>query len=205
MSSSFGTATSSHLKRTWSGTRDNTGNRPPEGTTSTTPRSVPPLPAINGEILLQVLTHRSLRRDGVGQDFDNERLAELGKQVLDTAITATLFNRRPVLSGLEMLVLFHSIYHVYYDIQEDSVATKRENSLRGEPGWMGIDVWIKRESTMHCECVATFARGKLSIGSHSNIILIHSVRKPVDYSMHTLLGCISTLGYLKRCKTGWML
>lgn len=66
---------------------------------------VPPLPEIRGEILLQVLTHRSLRRSGeISADFDNERLSELGANVLETAITATLFHRRPLLSGFEILV-----------------------------------------------------------------------------------------------------
>ncbi|KAF5388484.1 hypothetical protein D9757_004582 [Collybiopsis confluens] len=67
---------------------------------------VPPLPEIRGEILLQILTHRSLRRQlsgHISEDFDNERLAELGAKVLETAITTTLFHRRPLLSGFEIL------------------------------------------------------------------------------------------------------
>ncbi|KAE9408277.1 hypothetical protein BT96DRAFT_1013727 [Gymnopus androsaceus JB14] len=100
MNSTFTTASSISLKRTWSGATNS--NRQTDDSSSRS--GIPPLPKISGEILLQVLTHRSLRRsDGGSEDFDNERLAELGKQVLDTAITAALFNRTPVLSGLEML------------------------------------------------------------------------------------------------------
>lgn len=103
MNSTFTTASSISLKRTWSGATNS--NRQTDDSSSRS--GIPPLPKISGEILLQVLTHRSLRRsDGGSEDFDNERLAELGKQVLDTAITAALFNRTPVLSGLEMLVSY---------------------------------------------------------------------------------------------------
>ncbi|KAJ3910123.1 ribonuclease III domain-containing protein [Lentinula edodes] len=96
---------STALKRTWSLT--NTGDRGSsyeQSDQSISHSGVPPLPKINGDTLLQVLTHRSLRRqDDALENFDNERLAELGATVLDTAITVALFHRRPVLSGLEML------------------------------------------------------------------------------------------------------
>ncbi|KAJ3989559.1 hypothetical protein F5890DRAFT_1400832 [Lentinula detonsa] len=94
---------STALKRTWS--RTSPGNQGTSGEQETTSHLGVPLPKINGETLLQVLTHRSLRRpDDASENFDNERLSELGARVLDTAITTTLFHRRPVLSGLEMLV-----------------------------------------------------------------------------------------------------
>ncbi|KAF9076105.1 hypothetical protein BDP27DRAFT_1313907 [Rhodocollybia butyracea] len=83
------------LKRTWS--------RTTQGTSSQS-TSLPPLPQLNGQILLQVLTHRSLRRfDQLSEDFDNERLSELGENALAIAISIALFHRRPVLSGKEML------------------------------------------------------------------------------------------------------
>ncbi|KAJ3803427.1 hypothetical protein GGU11DRAFT_6133 [Lentinula aff. detonsa] len=94
---------STALKRTWS--RTSPGSQGTSGEQETTSYLGVPLPKINGETLLQVLTHRSLRRpDDASENFDNERLSELGARVLDTAITTTLFHRRPVLSGLEMLV-----------------------------------------------------------------------------------------------------
>ncbi|KIK70786.1 hypothetical protein GYMLUDRAFT_147614 [Collybiopsis luxurians FD-317 M1] len=78
--------------------------RKPNDESTSLHSGVPPLPEIRGEILLQVLTHRSLRRSGeISEDFDNERLSELGANVLETAITATLFHRRPLLSGFEIL------------------------------------------------------------------------------------------------------
>ncbi|KAJ4485942.1 ribonuclease III domain-containing protein [Lentinula aciculospora] len=99
------------LKRSWS--RINAGNQEISGEqTDELPShsGVPPLPKINGETLLQVLTHRSLRRpEEASGSFDNERLAELGAKVLDTAITAALFHRRPILSGPEMLAQRKSI------------------------------------------------------------------------------------------------
>ncbi|KAF9064388.1 hypothetical protein BDP27DRAFT_1230513, partial [Rhodocollybia butyracea] len=64
----------------------------------------PPLPQLNGQILLQVLTHRSLRRfDELDEDFVNEQLLELGENALAIVISIALFHRQPVLSGKEML------------------------------------------------------------------------------------------------------
>jgi dsRNA-specific ribonuclease len=89
------------LKRPWSG---NASDNPSTDSSSSTFHSgIPPLPAINGDILLQVLTHKSLRRSNVAsEEYDNERLAELGEKVLNIAVASFLFNRQPVLSGSEM-------------------------------------------------------------------------------------------------------
>ncbi|KAJ3771441.1 hypothetical protein EV361DRAFT_924441 [Lentinula raphanica] len=102
---------STHLKRTWSLTNAGTQGSYVEQPIESSSRSgVPPLPKINGETLLQVLTHRSLRRPGdVSADFDNERLSELGARGLEAAITVALFHRRPILSGSEMLAYRKSI------------------------------------------------------------------------------------------------
>ncbi|KAF9070962.1 hypothetical protein BDP27DRAFT_1505852 [Rhodocollybia butyracea] len=71
---------------------------------SQTAQSPPPLPQLNGQILLQVLTHRSLRRfDELDEDFVNKRLSELGENALAIVISIALFHRQPVLSGKEML------------------------------------------------------------------------------------------------------
>jgi dsRNA-specific ribonuclease len=70
-------------------------------------RKAPPLPQIkSGDLILQVFTHKSLRRPNANpeQYGDNERLADLGKVVLDVAITRTLFNMRPILQAAEISV-----------------------------------------------------------------------------------------------------
>ena len=67
----------------------------------------PPLPQIrSGDLILQIFTHKSLRRPNATpeQYGDNERLADLGKVVLDAAITRTLFNIRPILQAAEISV-----------------------------------------------------------------------------------------------------
>jgi hypothetical protein len=67
-------------------------------------------PKIAGDIILQVFTHKSLRRStGEPQDesVDNERLAELGEKVLETVVTHYLFIQRPTLSAIDISVRFH--------------------------------------------------------------------------------------------------
>lgn len=67
----------------------------------------PPLPQItNGDLILQVFTHKSLRRPNTTpeQYGDNERLADLGKVVFDVAITRNLFHSRPILQAAEISV-----------------------------------------------------------------------------------------------------
>lgn len=69
-------------------------------------------PRITGELILQVYTHKSLRRpadkgDSVNynNDFeDNERLSHLGEKALETAVTFALFSRRPMLKTAEIQV-----------------------------------------------------------------------------------------------------
>jgi dsRNA-specific ribonuclease len=60
---------------------------------------IPPLPRVNGDLALQVFTHKSLRRpNGSPADYgDNERLADLGRVMFDLAVTHTLFEHRPML------------------------------------------------------------------------------------------------------------
>ncbi|THV06004.1 hypothetical protein K435DRAFT_960795 [Dendrothele bispora CBS 962.96] len=70
---------------------------------------LPPLPRISGERLLQVFTHKTLRpHDTLSEDFNNERLTELGERVFETAVTAVLFNIRPVLKSQDMLEMRNS-------------------------------------------------------------------------------------------------
>lgn len=59
-----------------------------------------PLPPIDGERMLQVYTHKSLRMPGAreGEDTDNERLSALGERVLEMAVLDALMGERPALS-----------------------------------------------------------------------------------------------------------
>ncbi|KAF8898922.1 ribonuclease III domain-containing protein [Infundibulicybe gibba] len=79
----------------------------PGGTQRSTSTPRPPqLPKITGELILQVFTHKSLRRKtGHPSDYeDNERLIELGTKVLDTAITFCLFSQTPLLTVRELSI-----------------------------------------------------------------------------------------------------
>lgn len=67
--------------------------------------NLPSLPRISGDIILQVFTHRSLQRSYGGtleDNSDNERLAILGKTVLEAVVTHSLFKRRPPLATSEI-------------------------------------------------------------------------------------------------------
>ncbi|RXW22560.1 hypothetical protein EST38_g3258 [Candolleomyces aberdarensis] len=73
------------------------------------PARAPPLPPItNIDILLQVFTHPSIRRQSshmpmdVDDYADNERLTFIGKFTLDAAVDTALFNHRPMLKGHQM-------------------------------------------------------------------------------------------------------
>jgi dsRNA-specific ribonuclease len=69
----------------------------------------PLLPKITGEHILQVFTHKSLRRSAdSAQDEcgDNERLSELGEKVLEAVVTHNLFTQRPMLKAMNISVRF---------------------------------------------------------------------------------------------------
>lgn len=70
--------------------------------------TVPQLPKISGDLMLEVFTHKSLRFNGApaNEEFgDNERIAELGSRVLETAVTYALFRKKePMLSANEIQV-----------------------------------------------------------------------------------------------------
>lgn len=95
-----------HLKRTHTeanngfSTNLDSGNATAAPTyPSTVPTELPPLPKISGECLLQVYTHKSLRRseDVSPEEFeDSERLSVLGEQVSSAAVTLLLFRKRPM-------------------------------------------------------------------------------------------------------------
>jgi dsRNA-specific ribonuclease len=67
--------------------------------------NLPALPKLDGDIMLEVFTHRSLRFGGAqtSEEYgDNERLAELGHQVFELAVTYCLFLKRPMLTAQEI-------------------------------------------------------------------------------------------------------
>jgi dsRNA-specific ribonuclease len=73
------------------------------------PSELPPLPRIDGEAILGVFTHTSIRPAGpemVGTDSfgGNHRLNELGTKVLEMAATAALFVKRPMLTAGDLAV-----------------------------------------------------------------------------------------------------
>ncbi|KDR85371.1 hypothetical protein GALMADRAFT_53029 [Galerina marginata CBS 339.88] len=65
---------------------------------------LPPLPQIKSDLVLQVFTHKSLRRPNAPPaDYgDNERLADLGKMAFEVAITYALFRKRPLLQASDI-------------------------------------------------------------------------------------------------------
>lgn len=75
--------------------------------------TIPQLPKITGDIILEVFTHRTLRFPGAppaSEEYgDNERLAELGSKALDTAVTYALFCKRPMLTAAELKVCIFSL------------------------------------------------------------------------------------------------
>ncbi|KAJ7139951.1 hypothetical protein C8R44DRAFT_765865 [Mycena epipterygia] len=62
---------------------------------------VPELPKLGGDTLLQVFTHKSLRRAGQ-PTFDNERLSVLGEKFLELLLTDALLGQRPMLTTSEI-------------------------------------------------------------------------------------------------------
>ncbi|KAF9270035.1 hypothetical protein L218DRAFT_952228 [Marasmius fiardii PR-910] len=112
-SSGISSISSVHLKRTHTEANRgfsanlNSGNATtaPTQPSAPAPLELPPLPKISGECLLQVYTHKSLRRseDVSPEEFeDSERLSVLGERVLSAAVTLLLFRRRPMKSREEI-------------------------------------------------------------------------------------------------------
>ena len=62
------------------------------------------LPSLNGDLTLEVFTHPSLVYDGMRKHpiyGDSKRLAELGEQVINVAVTAALFDGKNPLRSAE--------------------------------------------------------------------------------------------------------
>ena len=63
----------------------------------------PPLPPLEGELLLEVFSYRSSKFTPDGHE-SAERLAELGSSVLNMVIVYTLFSKRPIIAGHQLKV-----------------------------------------------------------------------------------------------------
>jgi len=69
--------------------------------------TIPPLPSIEGDLILDVLTRQPHRNAMSAPDNSEhggiERLAGLGESVLDMVVVYALFQKRPLLSGAELM------------------------------------------------------------------------------------------------------
>ncbi|KAK7059141.1 hypothetical protein VNI00_001767 [Paramarasmius palmivorus] len=76
------------------------------------PVELPPLPKIPSDYILQVYTHKSLRRsdDVSPEEFkDSERLSVLGEKIFYAAVTNVLFRRKPMKTRDEITQLIEEI------------------------------------------------------------------------------------------------
>ncbi|KAF5374992.1 hypothetical protein D9758_000446 [Tetrapyrgos nigripes] len=116
-----------------------------------------PLPTISGEHLLQVFTHKSLRRynNDHPEDFDNGRLVELGERAFETAITAVLFDTRPVLTSEEIVEKRNSLlsdenldrWVASYRLREKETKTiflAYMGGVHAEGGLEAVQEWVTR-------------------------------------------------------------
>ena len=80
-------------------------------TVSSGTKMSPSIPGLNGDIILDVFTHRSLRfagapPGGTSGYGDSVRLAVLGEKALECAVTDTLFKKQPLLDPDQIKVRF---------------------------------------------------------------------------------------------------
>ncbi|KAI0048334.1 hypothetical protein FA95DRAFT_1678383 [Auriscalpium vulgare] len=81
----------------------------PSNTIATMSHRLPPLPTLQGEVMLEIFMHRSLSSGSLNEDFgDSERLATIGKRVLSMAVAQILFDKRPMLDATGMEVEFEA-------------------------------------------------------------------------------------------------
>jgi ribonuclease-3 len=69
--------------------------------------SLPPLPPIQGELMLDVYTHRSMLSKDIDENTvhgNTERLAELGSSVLSMLVVYTLYSEKPMLPAHDLKV-----------------------------------------------------------------------------------------------------
>lgn len=70
--------------------------------------NLPPIPPIEGELMLEVYTHETLnvRPGAITADIHggSARLASLGEKVLESAVISNLFRRRPMHTSTQLKV-----------------------------------------------------------------------------------------------------
>lgn len=67
--------------------------------------SLPPLPPVQSEAALAIFVHSSIKSLVQNDNFgDADRLAFIGRQVLSMAITEVFFEKRPMLSAVDLEV-----------------------------------------------------------------------------------------------------
>lgn len=73
------------------------------------PQEYPELPPLRGDLILDIFTHKSIEVPGSSHPGygDNARLAELGHQALEFAITETLFRLKDPMLNVEELSVSH--------------------------------------------------------------------------------------------------
>lgn len=105
------------------------------------------LPLLRSEIILQVFTHKSLQQPA--ESVSNERLAELGHQILRMAITYTLFHHKEPVLDVERIIV-RTIC-----LREGSCLTCFYITITGtpqRPPWrrqyrtLGEYLWLKKKS-----------------------------------------------------------
>ena len=110
---------------------------------------LPALPRIGSETILEVFTHRTLRFSGAQDDSEygnSDRLAAIGRTVLETAITMVLFNKRPMITGDEIKVSGHLGAVVIQDTQA-RCRTSGKCTYRMSPSRGG---WVNTSSGTRC-------------------------------------------------------
>lgn len=102
---------------------------------------LPPLPLIEGELILEVYTHQSLNVEPGAPTPDENggsaRLAILGKTVLESAVMTNLFQQRPMYSPDQLCVSNPSTVVVSGFSEVWRVGIDRGLDIRGQCRSMG--------------------------------------------------------------------
>ena len=67
--------------------------------------SIPPIPPVQSEAALEIFVHSSLKSLVQNDNFgDADRLAFIGRQVLSMAVAEVLFEKKPMMTAVELEV-----------------------------------------------------------------------------------------------------
>ncbi|KAF9785504.1 hypothetical protein BJ322DRAFT_1108950 [Thelephora terrestris] len=102
--------------------------------------NIPPLPPIEGELMLEVFTHESLnsRPDALTSDEHggNVRLATLGEKLLEAAVMTNLFRRRPMYGSKQLKEILDDLVSPH-NVDRWTTAYNLKSKLRCAPGLVG--------------------------------------------------------------------